>query len=253
MVNTPSRLAQVLLKVWSLRAFLCTPRRLQRTLGSLLWISSPLLITPPWLAPVYHHLLHNLPLPSRILPLRPWLFLFTAFVLSHLPSTARALPPPCTMAPIFVDAAPFQSSFIVSMLRPHSFATTVVAPPWVSSQQDAEMYAIFHALRQASLLRLAHVCLYTDNMSVFYTLSSLRVSSFTPARARILRRIVRICLSSGIRFQMTRIPSRLNPADAFSRPPTIAAQPRLLTNPLFVFTHPTFLSSCAPLWARSQP
>ena len=92
------------------------------------------------------------------MPIRTWTFLMTAFLHLYFPVVPRISPPPCTMLPIFVDAACYYNkSFLVSSYRTLDYATTVETPPWICNIQDAELYAIFHGLRQ-SCLRKISVC-----------------------------------------------------------------------------------------------
>ena len=189
--------------------------------------------------------------PISIYPLKD-LVLSVDSLYTFIPVMPRALPPPCTMPPIFVDAAPFhRGSSLISLFRPHPFATTVQSPPWVLSQQDAELYAIFHAIHQAHLIKLSHVCIYTDNFSAFFTLISGRVPSTQPTRARILRRIYRMCITNDIKFQLVRLPSKLNPSDLYSRPHLLARTPKDF-HPFFLHTHTSYTYSAAspPIWHR---
>lgn len=245
--NTLPRITQLLLSILSLRTDRCTFRALQRTLGSLQWLALPFSIAGPWLAPVYHFLLRS-SASSPLLPLRTWSFLFTAFLFALLPATPHPTPPPCTMVPFFVDAAPNTGGgFTVSMFRPRSYATSISTPNWLSSQQDAELYSIFHALRQASLRKLPYVCIFCDNLAAFYSLLNGRVSCSHPVRARILRRIYRMCLSDCIHFQLVHIPSAFNPADPFSRPHTISKY-HLSTLPFMMHPHYKLAPTVPPIW-----
>ena len=54
--NLPTRHAQVLLAIWTLRTTSCSARSLQRVLGSLQWLACPHSLVGPWLAPVYQYL-----------------------------------------------------------------------------------------------------------------------------------------------------------------------------------------------------
>jgi len=251
-VNSPVRLSQLLMSILFLRCVRCSFRGLQRVLGSLQWAATPLSICAPFLAPAYHLLYHYEPHRVPLLPLRHLSFLLTAFLHSLLAAYPRPQPPPTCMPPLFVDAASCTAScFIVACCRPASYATSVQAPSWVRSQQDAEMYAVFHGLRQCAIRGLSHVCVYTDNYAVFHSLTSLRVSGSTPARARILRRIIRLCLSRRINFQLARVPSSLNPADPYSRPSTILwSTPTSHHLPLL--SHPSYeyAPACPALWHR---
>ena len=215
--NTPARSACVLRAVLSLFTFRCTPRALQRALGCVQWLACPHSCAAPWLAPVYRHLFlgcsHHGFLPPRTLS-----FLLTAFLFTLIPARPRRVPPPFTMPPIFTDAAPWGKSFAVACLRPSSFATVVSVPSWVRSVQDAELYGVFLALRQCAHRGITHCCIHTDNLGVYFTLRDGRISGFLHSRARILRRIFRVCFAHELQFQISWLPSPRNAADAFSRP-----------------------------------
>ena len=171
----------------------------------------------PWLAPVYQHLF-SAAHPCTVLPIRTWCFLLSAFFLSLVPAKPRLVPLPHTMPIVYSDAAPCGDSFVVACCRPGLAASVASTPGWVASVQDAKLYGVFHSLRQCALRRLSHCCILTDNAGVYYTLSFGRVSASTPARSRIFRRIIRVCLEFGLQFQISWVPSCANAADAFSRP-----------------------------------
>ena len=215
--ESPSRSASVLRCILALHSSRCFWRGLQRVLGSVQWLASPHSCVGAWLAPVYQHLFSGFLLQRR-LPTRTLSFLLTAFFLTLPPVRPRVLPPPFTMTPIFSDAAPGASSFVVACSRPFSFATTTTTPTWLRSIQDAELYGIFHTLRQCSFQKLSHVCILTDNLGVYHTLRSGRVPAACHPRARILRRIIRVCFHSRLSFQIAWVPSSKNAADFFSRP-----------------------------------
>jgi len=233
--------------ILALHSVRCTWRSLQRVLGSVQWLASPLSCVGAWLAPVYQYLLRS-PRRYRFLPPRTFSFLLTAFLLTLPPLRPRSLPPPFTMTPVFSDAAPGPTSFVVACSRPRSFATTVPTPVWLRSIQDAELYGIFHALRQCALQKLSHVCIFTDNLGVFNTLSSGRVSAATHSRARILRRIMRVCLQYQISFQIAWLPSACNAADFFSRPSEYTPDHTLCFSSVL---HQ--LTPCSPLPVSSVP
>ena len=180
--------------------------------------------------------------------MRTWRFLFTAFIYALLPAIPHPIPPPCTMTPFFVDAAPCGTGgFVVSMFRPRRCATSVSTPCWVSSQQDAELYSLFHAVRQASLRKLSFICLFCDNMSAFYSVFSGRVSCAHPVRARLLRRIYRICIKENLHIQLVHVPSSFNPADPFSRPHTLNPY-HLSAVPFMMHSKYKVTSSVPPIW-----
>ena len=214
--NIPTRSACVSRSILSLFTSRCSPRALQRVLGSIQWLACPHSCAAPWLAPVYHHLFSC---PSRtLLPPRVLAFLLTSFLFTLPRIRPRRVPPPFVMPQLFIDAAPWGSAFTVACFRPLSFASVVSVPSWIVSLQDAELYGAFHALRQCALRKLSHCCIHTDNLGVYFTLLSGRASSSLPARCRLLRRIFRLCFTHDLHFQISWVPSKWNPADAFSRP-----------------------------------
>jgi hypothetical protein len=175
----------------------------------------------------------------------------TAFLHLFIPLKPRPTPPPCTMPPVFVDAAPCGLSYLVASCRPSNYATSTQTPLWVRSIQDAELYAIFHGVRQGMLRKYSHLCVYTDNTSAFYTLLSGRVSSSTPTRARILRRIYRLCMEHDLQIQLVHIPSILNLADKFSRHRLLHAAPSPANmQPILMHQSFTYAAVVPPLWYR---
>lgn len=78
-----------------------------------------------------------------------------------------------------------------------------------------------------ALRRLSHCCIHTDNLGAYFTLLDGRVPSSNPARARILRRIFRVCFQYDVQVQISWLPSALNAADVFSRPLEYSAQQTL--------------------------
>ena len=156
----------------------------------------------------------------------------------------------------FIDAAPWGNGFIVACRRPHSSTTVVQTPNWVATQQDAKLYGAFHASRQCALRGVSHFCLYTDNIGVYYTLTAGRVAASSPVRARICRRILRVCLEHSLQLQVGWVKGSCNSADVFSRPFQFSPGHCLLSSlrcqlPHFVATVPTTIVPA--LWFRSFP
>ena len=149
------------------------------------------------------------------------------------------------MPTIFTDATPSaqRSCYRVASVRYQSYATSVYAPNWVTDQQSAELYAIFHGLRQACLRKLTYVCLVTDNSSAYFTLISGKISSKNRTRLRILRRIHRLIYQNNCQVQLMWIPLKLNLADPFSRSQNYLPVPTSF-NPDEVLNH---LSTCQTL------
>ena len=141
-----------------------------------------------------------------------------------VPLHRRPLPPPLCMPMVYCDAALSTTGYVVAAFKRGDFATACTAPTWIRSQQGAELYSIFHSLRQAAIRRLSHVCVVTDNEAAFNTVNGGRVSARHWDRVRLLRRINRICLQENLQLQLALTPSECNPADPFSRHRTKAPQ-----------------------------
>ena len=93
------------------------------------------------------------------------------------------------MTPLFVDAALLTSTlgssttlYQVASVKPRAFATATSAPAWVRDQQTAELYSVFHALRQGFLRGIPHICIVTDNVGTFLA-SALEKSQPTNSMA----------------------------------------------------------------------
>ena len=110
------------------------------------------------------------------------------------------------MTPIFVDAAPQPQHYLspptilfkVASIKPHSYAQT-----WIKDQQTAELYSVFHSLRQGFIRGIIHICIITDNMGTYHTLSSGKISA----------RITRLIYQYRANTQVMWVPT----ADTFSR------------------------------------
>lgn len=214
-VPHPKSLARGFLLLWSLRCSGLSFRGLQRFLGFMQWLQSPASSAGPFMATAYAMLRSSF-LP-RLLPRAVWRSLLQALLFAMLPVRARSPPPPLCMPLVFCDAAPCAASFLVGVWRHTSFGSVTQVPSWVRSVQDAEMYAVFHAIRQIIHRKLSSVCVVTDNAGVFFSVSSGRVSASHPARLRLLRRINRLCLQHQLQLQLALVPSHANPADPLSR------------------------------------
>jgi hypothetical protein len=238
----PSQAAAVLQQVAFLRYVRLNHRPLQQLLGSLQWLGGPASIVAPLLATAYS-LLSKKTLPHR-LPAPITYSLICASISSLLPATPRPLPPPLTMTYIFTDAAPVPStttsqSFKVASVKPRSYATSTYAPPWVRDQQAAELYGIFHGIRQAILRKYTYLCVITDSRSAYYSLLTGKVSATSRARLRTLRRINRLVHQHSCKLQVMWVPSSSNLADPYSRS----------TNSLYQSSRPVlqYTSTCATI------
>ena len=146
-----------------------------------------------------------------------------------------------------------QRVFFGCKLQARSFATSAPAPRWVTTQQDAEMYGVFHVLRQTVLRKFLHVCEATDNAGVFYSVSRGRCSGQKRTHVRLLRKINRLCFLHNVQLQIAR--SEDNPADKYSRTfshPEVFFAPAHRSRDRFAFT----MSTCSLgrfLWLSPFP
>ena len=115
---------------------------------------------------------------------------------------------PRTAHGISIDQKQFEMS---------SSLTSCLAPSWVTSQNQAELYSIFHCIRQAALHSHTHLCLITDSTAAYYATSSGRASLQHPAFLRILRRFWRVVNQFSLKIALALTPSCSNAADAVSR------------------------------------
>ena len=154
--NSLDRVAHALLTLFQFFSSTYCRTRLRKILGLLQWLSRPAPDTAPFLASSYRQ--------PRYFPLCMWSSLIQATLLCIRPAVPRPQPPPLTFAPIFVDAAAQNATrFRVGAVRPTHYMTSATAPAWIANQQTAEMYGLFHAVRQAALRPTSHLCLITDN------------------------------------------------------------------------------------------
>ena len=124
-------------------------------------------------------------------------------------------------------------SIKVAAMKPRAFASATTAPAWVRDQQTAELYSVFHALRQGFQRGILHICIITDNMGTYYTLSSGKISARHCPR--------RLFYQFRGHAQVMWVPTSQNLADPFSRSLTPP-----LPNPCDFHILP-YLSNCRTL------
>ena len=90
-------------------------------------------------------------------------------------------------------------------------------PPWVTTQQGAELASIEMATKTAAYEGLTQLHLVADNMSAMWSTVRNKSSTASPARARHLRRIAHTLRWSQIRMRISWVASRFNPTDCPSR------------------------------------
>ena len=183
-----------------------------------------------------------------------WQPLLQSFFLVQLPATTKAPPPPLTFPPVFVDAAPDPPFYRVGTNHNARILTAVRTPFWVRSQNQAELYGLFHCIRQAGLRKLTPLCLVTDSSASYFATLSGRSSAHHTVFLRLLRRIWRTMHQFRIHLSLALTPSENNAADAVSRlhqlPPELSLTRSL---ELSALEHPFQHSAVVPrFWHRSS-
>ena len=213
--NLPGQLARNFDVLFSVLLRPYSPRRLLQLLGMLQWAARPASEVGV-LLPALYQLTRRARQPNYF-PIQLWQPLLQACIIVIFPASLKAPPPPLTLPPFFVDAAPQPPRFRVGSNHTSRTLTSCLAPPWVISQNQAELYSVFHCIRQAALLSHTHLCIITDSTAAFYALASGRASTSHPVFLRLLRRIWRIVNQFSLKISVALTPSCSNAADAVSR------------------------------------
>ena len=90
-------------------------------------------------------------------------------------------------------------------------------PPWVVTQQAAELFAAVKAVTLAAYRKDKSFHLYIDNHAAIHSLLRGKARSLLIPQNRLLRRLNYVLLWSGIVAALHYVPSALNPADPLSR------------------------------------
>ena len=90
-------------------------------------------------------------------------------------------------------------------------------PPWVGSQQSAELFGVVCALDVARISGCRHVDLVTDNVGAIVQILWGRASTLLVAQQRILRRVADGLRWQGVSVGLTYVENALNAADCVSR------------------------------------
>ena len=214
--NDPARVAAFLLSLFRFFIKPFTKTALRKIFGMLQWLSRPAPQSAIFLASCYHLLQRNQH--PNYFPLPLWSSLIQATLLCLIPAVPRKQPPPLTFPPLFTDAAEeTDCKFRVGMARGRHYCTSTVAPSWVTNQQVAEIYGVFHGLRQAALRQESHVCCIVDNAGAFFIIKKGRTSFRNRGQLRVLRRLWRIVHQYNLHVAIALTRSKNNPADFLSR------------------------------------
>ena len=192
----------------------CSATRLRRLLGKLNWAVRPTLGAHPFLSGAYLWL-HRGPRFSHYTPARVLRGLAEALALSLYPWAAH---PPAPPGPLwFTDASFDGTHFWCSLWHPSLGFRISRAPPWVLSQQSAELFAVVQAARVAVFRGLSSVSIATDNSAALYCALACKASPSATAHNRLLRQLQHLLRWSSLHLSLHWIRGSLNPADPSSR------------------------------------
>jgi hypothetical protein len=138
------------------------------------------------------------------LTLRPW----------HAP---LYIPHPLTSPIICMDVAAHNNHFYVGLYSPFFGSRIICAPPFISSQQQAELFAADAATRLAVRLGYSQITLIGDNSSVLYALERSKAILSIHPWTQTLRRICNRLIWCGLTVHLVWTPSHNQPADPISR------------------------------------
>ena len=190
-------------------------RTMRRLCGKLIWVSRPGRGAMPFLSGALAWLNWG-PKQAKYTPPAVLRGLMEAIAVSLTPWQA---PPALTdrAETWFVDAAFDDGGWTAALWTAWRGIRIWALPPWVKTQQGAELAAIQMAAKTAAYEGLTNLHLVADNMSAIWSTIRSKGSTGSPDRARHLRRIAHTLRWSHLRMRLSWIASRFNPADCPSR------------------------------------
>jgi len=224
--NLSIKVAKALVATFYLRYQQPYRRSLAKLLGAVQWLTSPSKHAAPFLAAAYSTLHHTTT--CRKIPFNVWKSLLFGVLTCTLSARAHKPLPSPLLPVLFTDAAPTSTAAYCVAAYSSSFATSAPTPSWITTLNQAELYGVFHSLRQAALRRLTMLNLTTDSTYVFFTLTRWQCPSQNPTCTRILRRIWRLALFYQLNFTVSLVPSGHNDADILTRSSPDTCIPNLL-------------------------
>ena len=120
---------------------------------------------------------------------------------------------PATEETWYVDVAYDTNRWMAALWTTDRGMRICPPPPWVTTQQGAELAAIEMAANFAAYERLTQLHFVADNMSAIWSTIWNKSNTPSPTRAHQLRRIAGALRWSGLRMRLSWIASRFNPAD----------------------------------------
>lgn len=158
------------------------------------------------------------PLLTHIIQLHTCLFGSPVHDLCFLAPPPPSLLPAASATRYYADAArtPW-GLFSAGIWSPQMGCRFFFCPPWVLTQQTAELFAAFKALSLAAYRRDLSIHLFLDNHAAIFSLLRGKARSSLAPQNRLLRRVCYLLHWSGLIAALHYIPSSLNPADPPSR------------------------------------
>lgn len=213
----PAYYAGILIQWLSLATGSFTRRKASRLLGKIIWLGQPHRRVNPFLAGPYAALRFGRSSAPRT---------SSAFTRATLEAIAMSFPswraqPTCVPADApryFADAAQSPwGTFFVGIWE-HSMGTRFFpCPPWVATQQAAELFGALRALSLAAHRHTLSIHLYLDNHAAIYSLLRGKARSPLIPQNRLLRQLNYLLHWSNLTAALHYVPSHLNPADPPSR------------------------------------
>jgi hypothetical protein len=117
----------------------------------------------------------------------------------------------------YVDAAYWKGSYYAGLWAEKLGTRVWRAPPWIRSQQQAELWSMEMGLKVVAYRRKQGVTLVGDNMAAVHSLKRLRAGVGHWVQNRILKRVIHLLRWSGAHVNIAWVGSKDNPADPMSR------------------------------------
>ena len=187
---------------------------LHRLLGKLQWALRPGRGAAPFLAGPYSWL-HQGPTESKCTPTLVLRALAEAIAAALVPWTAPQVVP---CGPTwFVGAAGTHSGYWSAIWSPYLRPKIVHHPPWVQTQQAAELAGVIHAIKVAAYQGHTTLNLVIDNQAAIASVITGKATYRCPAQQRLLRELHHVLRWSGLQITCYWLPGVFNPVDPPSR------------------------------------
>ena len=118
---------------------------------------------------------------------------------------------------VFADAAPKGDRFRIGIVGEKGFCRSSICPEWVTSLQQAKLFAVYAVAKLASYRGFTSVRIGSDSNVARAQINSLRACVCAGPQQRILRRLFWLRCWSGCSISSFRVRSAINLADPLSR------------------------------------